>query len=83
MDIATGKRWFLILLGVAVLVAALRLWEGIGFPRYQGFSGREIPYVLDTYTGRVWHLTLQAEGGRLVFREAVLQPAPWEARRDR
>ncbi|HSD51934.1 MAG TPA: hypothetical protein VLG48_11050 [Candidatus Methylomirabilis sp.] len=81
MDVATGKRWFLILLGAAVLVAALRLWEGVGSPRYQGFSGREMVYVLDTHTGCVWHLTLRLEGGRVLFQEAILQPAPWEARR--
>ena len=80
MNLETGKRWFLVLLGVAVLVAALRLWEGFGSPRYQLSSAGALPYLADTHTGRVWRL-VRAEDGRIFFQETATEPAPWEPRR--
>lgn len=70
-------KWLLVLLTAAVLLLALR--PGLGWsPRYQiQHATGSLPLIFDTYTGRTWHpVAPDLTRGRLVFREAVLQPPP-------
>jgi len=68
-------KWLLVLLTAAVLLLALR--PGLGWsPRYHVHLSSNIAFILDSYTGRVWHVVPQPVGGRMAFREAVLQPPP-------